>query len=75
MFLHIQKCLNLLARYYQNNKERLNKKLMKYRRFSQEEKEKKQQYGCEQYRYLAEDEKKSFLNIEKNISKWEKTSN
>ena len=36
---------------------------------SNEEKEKEQQYGCERYKNLTQDEKKSFSSIEKNIIK------
>ena len=39
---------------------------------SNEEKEKEHQYGCERYKNLTQDEKKSFSSIEKNIIKWEK---
>ena len=39
---------------------------------SNEEKEKEQEYGCERYKNLTQDEKKSFSSIEKNIIKWEK---
>ena len=46
------------AKYYQDNKERLQKSL------SKEEKEKKQQYGRECYKNHLEDEKKSLLGIE-----------
>ena len=37
----------LSAKYYQDNKERLQKQLLK-------EKGKKQQYGCERYKNLSE---------------------
>ena len=37
------------AKYYRDSKERLQK------RFSKEEKEKKQQHGCERYKNLPED--------------------
>ena len=45
---------NALAKYYQKNKDRLQKK---YKDLSEEEKIKKRQYGCKQYKSLSEDEK------------------
>ena len=42
---------NLSAKYYQENKEKLQKKLVKDS-LSKEEKEKKRQYGCERYKSL-----------------------
>ena len=48
-----------LAKYYQENKERLQKKAReRYQNVSKEEKEKKRQYGREHYKNLSEDEKK-----------------
>ena len=45
------------AKYYQNNKERLQKKAReRYQNISKEEKEKKRQYGRERYKNLPEDE-------------------
>ena len=41
---------NLSAKYYQENKERVQKKLIKI--FLQKKKEKKQQYGCKRYKNL-----------------------
>ena len=59
---------NLSVKYYQENKERLQRKASeKYQNLSKEEKEKKQQYGRERYTSLSEDEKKSLLSVEKNI--------
>ena len=59
---------NLSVKYYQENKERLQKKACeKYQSLSKEEKEKKRQYGCECYKNLSEDEKQKLLSIEKNI--------
>ena len=44
------------VRYYQKNKERLQKKSPeKYQTLSKEEKERKHQYGREQYKNLFED--------------------
>ena len=65
-FTYIKMSKDSSANYYENNKERLQKSL------SNEEKEKEQQYGCERYKNLTQDEKKSFSSIEKNIIKWEK---
>ena len=42
---------NLSAEYYQENKERLQKKARKrYQNLSKEGKEKNQQYGCKRYK-------------------------
>ena len=51
--------INSSAKYYQHNKERLQKRTCeRYQRLSNKEKEnKKQQYGREQYKILPEDEK------------------
>ena len=60
----------LSANYYQENKERLEKKACKrYQNYSKEEKEKKQHYGCEHYKIYQKLINKSLLNIEKNIIK------
>ena len=47
------------AKFYQDNKERLQKKKVckRYRILSREEKEKKRQYGCDKYKNLPEEEK------------------
>ena len=60
---------NLSAKYYQENKERLQEKAReRYQNLSKEEKDKNQHYGCERYKNLSEDEKqKSLLSVEKNI--------
>ena len=50
---------NLSANYYQDNKERLQKKL-----FLEKKKKKKQQYGCDQYKNLLEDEKQKLELVE-----------
>ena len=53
---------NLSAEYYQENKERLQKKACeRYQNLSKEEKGKKQQYGRERCKNLSEDEKKNKL--------------
>ena len=49
---------NSSAKYYQSNKEKLQKKgCERYQSFSKEEKEKKQQYCRKRYKNLSEDEK------------------
>ena len=56
----------LSAKYYQENKERLQKKaLERYQNLFKEEKEKKQQYGCEWYKNLSEDEKQKLVEYRK----------
>ena len=50
------------AKYYQNIKERLQKKAReRYRSFSKERKENKQQYGYERYKNLPENEKQKLV--------------
>ena len=57
---------NFSAKYYQQNKERLQKKAReRYQNLSKKEKEKKQQYGRKRYKNFSEDEK--WLSIKKNI--------
>ena len=60
---------NLSAKYYQENKERLQKKAReRYQNLSKEEKEIKQPYGRKRYKNLSENEKsKLVFSIEKNI--------
>ena len=48
---------DLSAKYYQDNKERLRKWLVKDISLSKEEKEEKRKYGHEQYKNLPEDKK------------------
>ena len=65
---------NLSAKYYQENKERLqNKACGRYQNRSTEEKERKQQSGRERYKNFSEDEKNELFQYRKNIKKWEKT--
>ena len=55
---------NLSAKYYQENKERLEKKAReRYQNLSKEEKEKKQEY-CREYG-LSEDEKQMLVEYRK----------
>ena len=57
---------NLSAKYYQENKERLEKKAReRYQNLSKEEKEKKRQYGRECYKNLSEDEKNKLVEYGK----------
>ena len=65
---------NLSAKYYQKNKERLQKKARKrYQNISKEENEKKQQYGCERYKKLSEDEKQKQVEYRKKYHRTRKT--
>ena len=58
-FMCIKISKTLSAQYYQENKERPQKKSCeRYRNLSKEEKEKKQQYGSKRHKNLSEDEKK-----------------
>ena len=57
---------NLSAKYYQENKERLQKKACeRYQNLSKEKKEKKRQYGRECYQNLSEDEKNKLVGYRK----------
>ena len=59
---------NLSAKYYQENKERLQKKAReRYQNLSKEEKEKKRQHGRERYQNLSEEEKQKYYRMRKNI--------
>ena len=59
---------NLSAKYYQENKERLQKKAReRYQNLSKEEKEKKRQHGRERYQNLSEEEKQKHYRMRKNI--------
>ena len=61
------------ANYYQDNKERLQKKLLKdIKVFLKKKKEKKRQYGCGQHKDLPEDRKQKLVEYRKNIIKCEK---
>ena len=54
------------AKYYRNNKERPHKKAReRYQNLSKEEKDKKQQYGCEWCKNLPEDEKQKCVEYRK----------
>ena len=53
---------DLLSKYYQDNKEKLLKNI---KAFLKKKKEKKQQYGQEQYKNLSEDEKQKLAEYRK----------
>ena len=53
---------NLSGKYYQENKERLQKKLVKdIKIFLKQKKKKKWEYRHERYKYLSEDEKQNLV--------------
>ena len=57
---------NLSARYYQENKEKLQRKAREgYQNLSKEEK--KRQYGRERYKNLSEDEKEKLVESRKKV--------
>ena len=61
---------DLSGKYYQDNKERLQKKLLKdIRVFQKKNKKKKQQYGPDRYRKPPEDGNQKLVSIEKDIAK------
>ena len=63
------------AKYYQNNKERLQKKACeRYQSLSKEEEEKKQQYACERYKNLPEDKKQKLVEYRKKYYKLRKNT-
>ena len=64
----MKKSKNLSAQYYQHNKERLHKKFVKDTKVSLNKKnKKKQQYGCERYKNISEDEKQKLTEYRKKI--------
>ena len=59
---------NLSAKYDQESKERLQKQLMKDIKIflkKKKKKSKKQQYSCERYKNLSEDEKQKLIEYRK----------
>ena len=59
-------CKNSSAKYYQENKEKLQKTAHeRCQSLSKGEKEKKQQYSCERYKNLSEDEKNKLVEYRK----------
>ena len=70
----MKKSINLLAKYYQENKERLQKKpCERYQNLSKEEKEKKGTIWSWKIQNLLEDEKQKLAECRKNIIESEKT--
>ena len=64
--IYIKIFKNLSAKYYEENKERLQKKaLERYQNLSKEEKNKKRQYGRERYKNLSEEEKQKLAEYKK----------
>ena len=56
------------AKYYQENKERRQKQIVKdINVFLRKEKKKRQQYGRERYKNLSDDEQQKLVEIEKSI--------
>ena len=55
------------AKYYQKNKEKVEKKKSRkrYQNLSEEEKNKRQEYGHERYKNLSEDEKQKLVEYRK----------
>ena len=65
----------LSAKNCQENKERLQKKLVKrYQNLFKEEIEEKQQYGQESYKNISGDGKNKLFEYRKKIIKWEKNA-
>ena len=59
---------NSSAKYYQDNKEKLQKKLVKdIKVFLKKKKKKKRRYGRVRYRHLPEDEKQKLVGYRKKI--------
>ena len=66
---------NLSVKYYQENKEKLQKKAHeKYQNLSKEEKEKKLQYGRERYKNLSKDEKQKLVEDRKKYHRMRKNA-
>ena len=62
MFTYIRKSKDSAAKYYYDDKERLQKKAReRYQVLPREEKEKKQQYGRKRFKNLLEDEKERMV--------------
>ena len=65
---------NLSAKYYQENKERLQKKdRERYQNLSTEKKEKKQQYDRERYKNISKDEKNGLVDYRKKYYRMRKS--
>ena len=65
--IYIKMSKNLSARYYQENKERLQKSSWTYQNLPKEEKEQKWHYGRECYKNLSKDEKNKLVKYTKKI--------
>ena len=66
MFSSIQKCVKIhQLNIIKQERKTTEKARESYSSLSRKEKEKKQKNGCEQYKNLQENEKKSFSSIEK----------
>ena len=73
MYIKTPKILS--AKYYQENKERLQKKTCeRYQNLSQEEKKKKQQYGCEHYKNISEYDKQKLAEYRKKCYRMRKNT-
>ena len=66
---------NSSAKYYQENKERPQRKAHKrYQSLSKKDKEKKWQYACELYKNLPQDEKQKLVEHRKKYYKMRKNT-
>ena len=66
IFIYVKMSKTLSAKYYQENKERLQKKAREvYQNLSKDEKEKKWEYGCERFKNLSENEQLKFVEYRK----------
>ena len=65
----------LSAKYFQENRERLQRKAReRYQNLSKEEKEKKLEYGCEHYKNFSEDEKQKLAEYRKKYYRMRKNA-
>ena len=72
--IYIKISNNLSSKYYQENKERLQKKACEiHQNLSDEEKEKQRHYGQDRNQNLSEDEEQKLFEYRKNIIEEEKT--
>ena len=74
-FTYIKISKNSSAKYYQENKERPQRKARKrYQSLSKKDKEKKWQYACELYKNLPQDEKQNLVEHRKKNYKMRKNT-
>ena len=74
-FIYIKISKTLSAKYYQENKKRLQKKVCeRYQNLSKEKKEKKRQHGCEHNKNLSEDEKQKLVEYRKEYDRMRKNA-